>query len=402
MMTKSMIAVIAAYVLVAGMPRDAFAVTPPEAKCASLKVKAAGKKEAAKLGCHSKAATKSLTVDSACLAKAEVKFSVAFSKASVPPGCGDPGNGLADPLAPIEDAVDACVNNVLDSILNVTDSQCADAGCTTSPCPDGGRFDQAMCGTCPTIPGCANADPTVTAKCSGAKVKAASKSGSGELTCYSKAAAKVTGVDSTCLAKASSKVSAAFAKADAKGACNGNAVSAQIAVDGSCVTTISNQLPPKLPGCGNGVTETGLGENCDDGDALNVNSCPAGCFINPCTHTTGTVSATVHYTPPGGVTISGLTVFVDYPEGKVASLTVTHPFGVSGSPNDPGYGVTDAVVKLNAALNNPFMTLSFGNRCTQNMSAVVAGDFSCTVQDASDNLGNAVDPSTVSCNVTVP
>jgi len=399
-MTKVVIATVVACALVAGMPGESRGTTPPEAKCASLKQKAAAKKEASKLGCWSKAVTKSVPIDSACIAKAEVKFSVAFTKASVPPGCADPGNGLADPIAPIEGSVDACVAHVLTTLADVTDAQCSTAACSTAPCPDGGILDPTTCAACPTLPGCA--DLTVTGKCSGAKIKAASKSGSGELTCYSKAAAKVTGVDTACLAKASSKVSAAFAKADAKGACNGDPVGAQNAIDGACVTTIANQLPPKTPGCGNGVTEPGLGENCDDGDALDVNSCPHGCFINPCTHVAGTVSATVHYTPPGGVSIQGLTVFVDYPEGKVASLTVTHPFGVSGSPNDPGYGVTDPVVKSSGTLNNPFMTLSFNNRCSQDTSPVVAGNFSCTVLDASDTLGNSVDPSTVTCSVTVP
>jgi hypothetical protein len=33
--------------------------------------------------------------------------------------------------------------------------------------------------------------------------------------------------------------------------------------------------------------------------------------------------------------------------------------------------------------------------------AATAADFTCTVTDASDDLGNVVDPSTLSCAVTV-
>src|SRR5262249_29819858 len=53
-----------------------------QSKCSGSKAKAAGKKALAKLGCLSKAVSKGTTpVDSTCLAKAEVKFSVAYAKA---------------------------------------------------------------------------------------------------------------------------------------------------------------------------------------------------------------------------------------------------------------------------------------------------------------------------------
>src|SRR6185437_2942306 len=51
-------------------------------KCTGEKAKAAGKKAAAKLTCLSKGVGKALPqVDSTCIAKAEVKFSVAYAKA---------------------------------------------------------------------------------------------------------------------------------------------------------------------------------------------------------------------------------------------------------------------------------------------------------------------------------
>jgi hypothetical protein len=73
--------------------------TPPAQKCAAAKQKAAGKKIAAKLTCYSKAVTKALPVDPACLMKAETKFSAAFTKAEAGGGCAIVGDALAQELA---------------------------------------------------------------------------------------------------------------------------------------------------------------------------------------------------------------------------------------------------------------------------------------------------------------
>jgi len=151
--------------------------------------------------------------------------------------------------------------------------------------------------------------------------------------------------------------------------------------------------------CGNAIVE-GPAETCDDGNFVDRDSCPAGCFIASCTPLLATsFGAHVTYTKPAGTTLSGLGFFVDYPEGKVTSPTTTAPFGVSNDVNQLGYGFTVEAVKL-GGLPSPLLTITF--QTCQGASAATAADFKCKVTDASDDLGNVVDPATVTCAVTVP
>src|SRR5262249_34432180 len=99
-------------------------------------------------------------------------------------------------------------------------------------------------------------------------------------------------------------------------------------------------------------------------------------------------------------TIAGISIFVDYPEGLIGSLVATNAFLVSGSANDLGYGFTDALLKT-SGLPSPVLTLGF-KTCQGAPSLPVLGDFSCVVTDASADFGNVVDPSTLSCAVTIP
>src|SRR5262245_40231815 len=97
-----------ALVAVAGV---AFAAGTPQgpSKCSGGKVKSAGKKAAAKLGCLSKAVGKGLaSTDSTCLAKAEVKFSAAIAKADGKgPDCLTTGDTAA-----IEAKIDALLTDI--------------------------------------------------------------------------------------------------------------------------------------------------------------------------------------------------------------------------------------------------------------------------------------------------
>jgi cysteine-rich repeat protein len=149
--------------------------------------------------------------------------------------------------------------------------------------------------------------------------------------------------------------------------------------------------------CGNGVVDAG--ETCDDGNTVDGDACPSSCRVESCTPLTTTVATSVRYTGPPGVTIAGLGIFVDYPEGKAAFPTVTVGFGVGNSTNDLGYGFTAEPLKL-TGLPNPVLRATYKN--CEGASAPVAADFSCTVTDASDDLGNIVDPSAVTCSVTIP
>ncbi len=153
----------------AGTP--AIAKTPPAAKCLSAKLKAVGKKAAAKVACEAKAAQKLKPVDAACLAKAGTSFATAFSKAETQAkgACATTGDAAA-----LETSVDALVVSV------------------TVALPDGGTKDGG--------------------KCASSKRRASGKAASAELLCQSKAASKQTAVDPECVGKAE----AAFAKAFAR------------------------------------------------------------------------------------------------------------------------------------------------------------------------------------------
>ena len=365
--------------LIAVAPQRATAATDPLFKCASSKVKAASKKEAGKFNCLSKDAAKpDPTALSACLAKVVSKFGPAFVKADSKGACtGRPED--------VENTIDLCVDNASALIPPARHLQ-----------PDTDFCVSATTIACKTDLDCA------LPKCTSAKLKAVGKGAGGQLNCYSKAVAKpgVT-VDPACLLKATTGVTTAFGKADAKGACPGDPAAVNAQVSG-CATTVKDELPPKAPGCGNGIVEgfPPFNETCDDGNTADGDSCPASCHIDSCTAVpASSFGAHVTYTGPGGTTISGLGYFVDYPEGKITSPDTTAPFGVSNDVNQLGYGFTVEAVKL-GGLPSPLLTLTF--QTCQGAPAATAADFTCKVTDASDDLGNVVDPTTVTCAVTVP
>jgi hypothetical protein len=163
--------------------------------------------------------------------------------------------------------------------------------------------------------------------------------------------------------------------------------------------------------CGNKIVDTPAKitdppiETCDDGNFTQGpgDSCPAACFEPACTPVSeSAVGIHVTFIPPAGKTISGLSVFVTYPEGKVAAPgnSPQHPvFGVSLDLNDLSYAFTANAVK-SGGLPTAFANLVF--ETCDGASAPTPGDFNCTVTDASDDDGNVVDPSTLTCGVTVP
>jgi len=366
--------------LITVAPLRATAATDPLFKCASSKVKAATKKEQGKFNCLSKNASKpDPTALAACIAKVESKFAPAFVKADAKGACtGRPED--------VESSVDLCVANTSELIPPADTCNTGSGFCvvaTTTPCTT-----DAGCG----LP-----------KCTSAKLKAVGKGASGQLKCYSKAVAKPgLTVDPACLQKATDGVTTAFGKADAKGVCPGDPAAVNAQVNSGCVLTVTGQLPPKAPGCGNGIVEgfPPFNETCDDGNTANGDSCPASCDIDSCTAVpASSFGAHVTYTGPSGTTISGLGYFVDYPEGKITAPNTTAPFGVSNDVNQLGYGFTVEAVKL-GGLPSPLLTLTF--QTCQGAPAATAADFTCKVTDASDDLGNVVDPTTVTCAVTVP
>jgi cysteine-rich repeat protein len=158
--------------------------------------------------------------------------------------------------------------------------------------------------------------------------------------------------------------------------------------------------------CGNGVVEPG--ETCDDGNTLNGDACPANCRIESCTALPATDRAvSVRFAaPPGSPVVEGITVFVDYPEGKVSlpgsggSLgtgAITDLAG-TGVPNDLDYALIEGIVSGSPIALGKLFTIHF-NDCS-GATAPTAGNFSCAVTDSSDDLGNTVPGLT--CSVTIP
>ncbi len=328
--------------------------TDPLPKCAASKLKASGKKVTGKLGCASKAAVNPTFDLSGCNSGVEAKFGPAFTKADSKGVCtGDPTT--------VEGLVDTCVGHITDAI----------------PVASGQE------------------------KCAAAKLKAAGKDSSAELGCHAKDVVKPDSAAlSACIQKAETSLGNAITKADAKGTCPGTTLEVTTTISNNCTQPISGELPPKAPGCGNGVVEPNLGENCDDGNTVDGDACPHNCHIDSCTPTGGnTFNTSVTYTGPSGVTIAGLSIFVDYPEGKVRNPTFTNAFGVGNAITDVTYGFNAEPLKT-SGLPMPFMHAAF-QQC-QGAGTATAADFSCTVNDASDDQGNVVPANQVTCTVTIP
>jgi hypothetical protein len=172
--------VLAALLLLArGVP----AATPADT-CAAAKLTAASKKTVSKLACYGKAIKKGIPVDSACLTKAEQKFTTAFAKAEAKGSCRTTGDA-----AQVEAQVDAMVATLVSDepgACGAVGDPCGSAPCcpglvcqppdpatcqtsTTTPTttttttlpPCGGTVAPSCNGTCPPGLHCAEAAPLV-------------------------------------------------------------------------------------------------------------------------------------------------------------------------------------------------------------------------------------------------
>ncbi len=168
--------------------------------------------------------------------------------------------------------------------------------------------------------------------------------------------------------------------------------------------------------CGNHVVTPP--ETCDDGNTVDesdpavpvspLDVCPKNCRIGPCTAVAGSQTATVRMTlPPGVGSVSGVTLFLDYPDTKVAVAgtgaavagSITNlPTGALNVPNDLEYGLLDVIATTQTIPAGRLFTLAF--QSCQGAPAIQASDFTCLVKDVTDSLGLPVDG--VACTVTVP
>ena len=196
---RSTVSVVAVLVLLVAAPPVVHGADPARA-CSKRKLGATAKKIADKLKCFATAAGKGVTVDAACLSKAEGKFASAFVKAEAKGGCP-----TVNDVATVESQVDDCVDAVR-SALGTSAQKNA---------------------------------------CLKGKLSAAAKKASGKVQCSAKAASKGRFADPVCLAKAEAAFAKAFAKRDAKGGCvtTNDAASIETIVDDQCVSTIVAALP---------------------------------------------------------------------------------------------------------------------------------------------------------------
>lgn len=173
----------------------------------------------------------------------------------------------------------------------------------------------------------------------------------------------------------------------------------------TATTTTSTSTTRPAAACGNGVIEPG--ETCDDGNTVDGDSCPSNCRIELCTAAPSTARAfTVSFTRPAGADVAGITVLVDYPEGKVGipgsggdnsvkSSITNLPTGALGTPNDLDYAVREVVASFNPIPEGRLFTLTFQD--CQGATPPAASEFGCRVEDAADQLGLPVDG--VTCTV---
>jgi hypothetical protein len=118
------------------------------------------------------------------------------------------------------------------------------------------------------------------------------------------------------------------------------------------------------------------------------------------------VVASVSFTPPAGTGIAGITVFVDYPEGKVtlpgsgasASGSISNtPPSAFATANDFDHALREVIASGSAITPGLLFRMNF--QACQGAPAPTPGEFACLVTDASDPLGNTVVG--VTCTVSV-
>jgi cysteine-rich repeat protein len=162
--------------------------------------------------------------------------------------------------------------------------------------------------------------------------------------------------------------------------------------------------------CGNGAVEPG--ETCDDGNTISGDSlgqpdlCPSNCVILACAPS-GTMRAVdVRYSSP--VSLIGMTVFLDYPDGVVQIPSTGSDPTVAGrytnkSPGlasfvDRDYGLRASINGGSAWPTTRMFTVTFDD--CQGASPPVAVNFRCNVLEATNTSFGSVPG--VTCSVTVP
>ena len=168
---------------------------------------------------------------------------------------------------------------------------------------------------------------------------------------------------------------------------------------------------PSAGMCGDGVVNFDEGETCDDGNTLDGDACPANCRIRTCTASGTHLLADVQFSPPAGIDLAGITVFVRYPDGivripgmandaSVVNSILNLPDNGFSTPNDLDYALRVVIFTPDSSAipTGRLLTVQFDN-CA-GAAPPHAGDFSCTVESAADTNNDPVLGAT--CSVTLP
>lgn len=161
----------------------------------------------------------------------------------------------------------------------------------------------------------------------------------------------------------------------------------------------------RATGCGNGLIVGS--ETCDDGNTSDQDACPADCVVDACTPTAASdYTVTVNFA--GSESVAGITVFLDYPEGKVSipgSGAGVLPGIIDGLPgfafgqsNDLDHALIQAVVDAAAFSSGQLFQIHF--ETCNGSPAPSPSDFTCTVQTAGDE--NLVPIPGITCSVVLP
>lgn len=388
--------------------------------CASAKLKALGKTASGAFGCYSKAAKLGAAVDTACTQKVEDKWNTplkgAFQKAEIKGGCALEGQNWV-----LNGRCSITTSKVCDS-----DFDCAPTGTNGFCTPPAGIrnddteaqalydlvIDEEATVSHPTPNGIIDEvvpelipNPAAN-KCQSDKLKNTGKYAAALLNCHSKAAKSNVPVDQKCLDTATAKFTGAFAKSELKPPCDTTGDAAGI--EAKVVPFVERAVAgiPRNDGCGSGVVIAP--ETCDDGNTVNEDTCPSDCKVDACTPNTGTdVPFTVSFSslkPVGAVT-----VFVDYPEGKVSlpgsggsfppGTYEFDSFSVQAGFNDFDHGVR-ATVSDNTGSNlgtTGDLFIAHFETCS-GAPATLASEIQCTVVQAADALGKPLKGVTCSVN----
>ena len=188
--------------------------------------------------------------------------------------------------------------------------------------------------------------------------------------------------------------------------CGDNVVTApETCDDGNLVDDDGCDSNCQVTGCGNGLI-TGS-ETCDDGNTDDMDSCPSDCIVDACTpNPLSDLTATVTFA--GSEAVAGITVFVDYPEGKVSipgsgggvpgGIITDLPGFAFGQTNDLDHALIQAVVDSAAFPSGTLFNIHF--ETCNGAPAPTSGEFSCTVTAAGDENLDPIDG--VTCSVSVP